>query len=134
MENLTSAVRSVLTQYATFSGRASRSELWWWVLALIIVLIGTQIVDAFAITPLLGFDFGDANSGQPLSWLVSLAVLLPNIAVGVRRLHDTDRSGWWILIGFVPVVGALVLLFFYVSAGTDGSNRFGPKPNWPPMD
>ncbi len=68
---------------------------------------------------ILGSDF------NPLSSLLGLAILLPNLAVAVRRLHDTDRSGWWVLIGLVPVIGFLVLIWFYVQKGTEGANRFG---------
>jgi uncharacterized membrane protein YhaH (DUF805 family) len=60
--------------------------------------------------------------------IFSLAVLLPGIAVSVRRLHDLDRSGWWLLLAFVPVVGIIVLLIWFCTKGTDGSNRFGPDP------
>jgi uncharacterized membrane protein YhaH (DUF805 family) len=75
--------------------------------------------------------FGIAPDGQPVSILgalFSLAVLLPTIAVGVRRLHDIDRTGWWYLLILIPVLGALVLLFFFVQRGTVGANRFGPDP------
>ncbi len=63
-----------------------------------------------------------------LGSLFGLAILLPAIAVTVRRLHDTDRSGWWIFLGLIPIIGSLVLLFWYVSRGTEGDNRFGPDP------
>ena len=65
------------------------------------------------------------DAGQPLSLIVSLALLLPNLAVSVRRLHDTDRSGWWLLLSFIPIFGTLALLYFMVLRGTEGSNRFG---------
>ena len=68
-----------------------------------------------------------ANLGL-LSGLYTLAVLLPSIAVTVRRLHDTDRTGWWILLGFIPIIGGIVLLVFYVLEGTRGPNRYGPDP------
>ena len=74
-----------------------------------------------------GSFYASGNLGL-LSGLYSLAVLLPSIAVAVRRLHDTDRSGWWFLIGFVPIVGGIILLVFYVLEGTRGPNRFGPDP------
>jgi uncharacterized membrane protein YhaH (DUF805 family) len=113
--NMGEAVRSVLTQYATFSGRSPRSEFWYWVLATTIagIVLG-------------GFDtlIGMGNS-MPVSSLLGLAILIPNIAVSVRRLHDTDRSGWWLLIILVPIVGWLVLLWFYIQKGTEGTNRFG---------
>lgn len=75
--------------------------------------------------------FGMAVDGQQVSLLgalFSLAVLLPNIAVGVRRLHDLDKSGWWYLLILIPLVGALVLIYFFVQKGTDGPNRFGADP------
>lgn len=127
MQDLTLAVRTVLSKYATFSGRASRPEFWWWFLAVFIVSIITQIVDATIIAPMLGFEAGDENAGQPLSVLFSLAILLPAIAVAARRLHDIGKSGWWLLIGLVPLVGGLVLLWFYTRP-SEGENAWGP-PN-----
>jgi len=125
---LEQAVRSVLGNYATFGGRASRSEIWWWILAVILFLIVLRLVDATLIAPILGFErFGD-NAGQPLSVIASLALIIPNFAVGVRRLHDTDRVGWWILLHFIPLVGTLVLLSFFVQPSDEGENSFGP-PN-----
>jgi uncharacterized membrane protein YhaH (DUF805 family) len=121
------AVKTVLSKYATFSGRASRSELWWWILAVFILLIITRIIDGAVIAPTLGFSSFEPNAGQPLSLLVSLAFLLPNIAVGARRFHDIGKSGWWILIGLVPLVGTLVLIYFFVQP-SDDANEYGP-PN-----
>lgn len=132
MENMSTAVRAVLSSYATFTGRASRSEYWWWVLSVFIIMLILGLVDAFLVAPLLGFGAGDENAGQPLSLIVSLAILIPNIAVGIRRLHDTGRTGWWLLIGLVPVVGFLVLLYFFVQPSDEGENQHGYKPTWPP--
>jgi uncharacterized membrane protein YhaH (DUF805 family) len=123
--SFTEAVRSVLTQYATFSGRARRAEYWWFVLFEVLVGIVAGILDA-----ILGTDFG-SGSGV-ISLLVTLALLLPGIAVTVRRLHDTDRTGWWILIALVPFAGFIVLLVFTVMDGTPGPNRFGASPKQPP--
>ncbi|MBN9000306.1 MAG: DUF805 domain-containing protein [Rhizobiales bacterium] len=121
--NMQESVSSVLSQYATFSGRAMRSEFWWWVLFVILLSIATNLVDGIALSPLLGYSmFGGP---QILSGLVSLALLIPGIAVSVRRLHDVGRSGWWLLLCLVPLVGALVLLFWYVQPGEPGRNRFG---------
>lgn len=103
-----------LKQYATFSGRARRKEYWYFVLFYLMVLIGLSLLDA-----LLGFDL--------LSTVFVLAMLLPNIAVGVRRLHDTGRSGWWLLIGMVPLLG-LVLIYFLVLDSEPGDNPYGPNP------
>ena len=123
--DMPTAVKTVLGKYATFSGRAPRSEYWWWTLALIIVFIILALIDSNLIAPMMGFENTDPNAGKPLSMLVSLALLLPCLAVAVRRLHDTDRSGWWILLGLIPLIGSLVLLFFYIQGGTEGENRFG---------
>lgn len=120
------SVSTVLTKkYATFEGRASRSELWWFFLFNLLVQIALQVL-AIALA-----GSGDQTmaliGGVPILIYV-LAVLIPSLAVSVRRLHDTDRSGWWLLISFVPIVGFIVLLVFYCQRGTDGPNRFGPDP------
>jgi uncharacterized membrane protein YhaH (DUF805 family) len=115
------AIRSVFSKYVTISGRAARSEYWWWILFLILAGIVLGILDG------LFFGFGE-NSTQLLAPLFSLATLLPTICVAGRRLHDRDMSAWWLLLGLIPILGALVLLFFYVQKGTDGPNRFGPDP------
>jgi len=118
--NMSEAVRTVLSKYATFSGRAARSEFWWWILAVVLATIVATILDELI--------FGSAPGGESigiLSGLLALALLLPNLAVAVRRLHDTDRSGWWLLLGLIPIIGFLVLLWFYVQKGTPGANRFG---------
>lgn len=118
------AVQKVLSRYATFMGRASRAEFWWWALAVLVLMLVLSVVDQVLIAPLLG-----VTDGQPLATLVSLGLLLPNLAVGARRLHDTGRSGWWLLIGLVPLVGFLVLLYFYVQPSDGGSNDYGaPEP------
>jgi uncharacterized membrane protein YhaH (DUF805 family) len=108
------AVRSVLSKYATFEGRAARSEFWWWFLAIIIASIVAGLID--------GLLFPNM---QLLSLLLGLAIIVPNLAVGARRLHDIDRTGWWLLIGLLPIIGTLVLLWFFIQKGTDGTNRFG---------
>ena len=122
--NMPEAVKSVLGKYATFSSRAPRSEYWWWSLALIILFVLVAVIDGAIIAPLLGFERFASSAGQPLSLLIALTILLPSIAVTVRRLHDTDRSAWWRVVGLIPLVGNLVLLFFYVQKGTDGENQF----------
>ena len=123
--SFTEAIRTVLSKYATFSGRASRPEFWWWVLFMVLLNIATGIVDAAFIAPTLGFEPYEELAGQPLSLLVGLALLLPNISVSVRRLHDIDRSGWWYLIILIPFIGVLVVIYWAVQTGTSGSNRFG---------
>jgi uncharacterized membrane protein YhaH (DUF805 family) len=104
----------VLEKYVDFQGRASRSEFWWYVLAYLIIYIIASIIDSVL-------------TGGLLTLVVSLGLLLPNIAVAIRRLHDTDRTGWWLLLSFIPLIN-LVLIYFYVLKGTDGENRFGPDP------
>ena len=122
--NMMTAVKTVLAKYATFSGRATRPEYWWWILAMIILFTVLGMIDGAVIAPLLGFEAFDPEAGQPVSFVASLGLLLPNLAVSARRLHDTDRSAWWLLLGLVPVIGTLVLLFFYIQRGSDGPNRF----------
>ncbi len=80
------------------------------------------------ITFVLGFVEGFIGSPGYVSMLYGLVVLIPAIAVSVRRLHDTDRTGWWILIGFIPVIGAIVLLVFMLLEGDSGDNQYGPNP------
>ena len=109
------AVRTVLQQkYADFNGRAPRSEYWWWVLGYAIAYIAAAIIGS-----ILG------RIGMFLPLLVVLAVIIPTIAVGIRRLHDIDKSGWWLLLGLVPFVGGLILIYFFVQKGTTGPNQFG---------
>lgn len=117
------AVKSFFNRYADFQGRSSRSEYWWAYLGIIIIYFVIGFVGG-----LLGETIGSI-----LILLAVLAILVPSIAIGVRRLHDTDKSGWWLLIGLIPLAG-LVLLFFYVQKGTTGPNRFGPDPLGPNAD
>ena len=109
-----------LKKYADFSGRARRKEYWFFVLFNIIISIVLSIIDVT-----LGLN---ANGIGILSGLYTLGVLIPSIAVGVRRLHDINKSGWWVLIVFVPFIGALVLLIFALLNGTPGANNYGADP------
>ena len=122
--NMIEAVKAVFSKYATFEGRARRSEYWWFVLFNLIVSI--------ILTVLLGGGRGMGDSGMMggslLANIWSLATLLPSLAVGARRLHDIDRTGWWQLIWFIPVIGWIVLIVFFASRGTAGPNRFGANP------
>ena len=108
---------SVLKNYAEFSGRARRAEYWYFALFNMIIAFALGFVGALA---------GDEAS--ILGMLYSLAIFIPAMAVLVRRLHDTNRSGWWFLIVFVPLVGVIVLLVFLVSDSQPGSNEYGPNP------
>ncbi|HET7589968.1 MAG TPA: DUF805 domain-containing protein [Solirubrobacterales bacterium] len=109
------AISDGFSKYATFSGRSSRSAYWWWTLFYVLIIIGASILDSAARTP--------AFAG--LAWL---AFIVPNLAVLVRRLHDTDRSGWWVLIGFIPLIGAIVLIVF-ACADTGAPNKYGDGPD-----
>ena len=114
------AVRTCLSKYVVFSGRARRSEYWWFVLFNFLVNLAAGIVDV-----VLGTDYRWGTG--LISTLVSLALFLPSLAVGIRRLHDTSRTGWWVLIGLVPIIGWIVLLVFYVQ-DSHGDNEYGPSP------
>jgi uncharacterized membrane protein YhaH (DUF805 family) len=107
------AIKSGFSNYVNFSDRASRSEYWYWVLFVILAEIVTSIIDY-------------AISYQVTTSLFGLAVLLPGIAVAIRRLHDLDRSGWWVFLVCIPLIGAIILIVWYCSKGTEGPNRFGP--------
>jgi uncharacterized membrane protein YhaH (DUF805 family) len=109
------AISAGFSNYVNFSGRACRSEYWYWILFIVIADIVAVIID-------------QALGMQLVTGLFGLVTIIPNIAIAIRRLHDLDRTGWWILLGFIPLVGWIILLIWYVSKGTDGPNRFGPDP------
>lgn len=111
----------VLKKYAVFSGRARRKEYWMFVLINILISV---VLTGIAV----GIGIADDKGNNILSTIYSLAILIPSIAVGVRRLHDTDRSGWWLLIAFVPCIGGIVLLVFAIQEGTNGENEYGENP------
>ena len=115
-----------LRRYTQFSGRASRSEFWWFQLFIVIVSIPLYVLSFIA-----GYTGSStlALVSAGLSVILWLAVIVPLIAVTVRRLHDTDRSGWWYLLMLVPFVGLIVLVFMLLPS-TPGDNRFGaPVPH-----
>lgn len=109
------AVSTGFSKYVNFSDRASRSEYWYWTLFVFLVSIVTTIIDKQLDTGIV-------------STIVTIATFLPGLAVSVRRLHDIDRSGWWLLISLIPLVGLIVLLVFNCTAGTAGPNKYGPDP------
>lgn len=113
-----------LRKYATFSGRARRQEYWWFFLFTLLVYIGLSIIDAVFV----GAERVAEMGFGPLTAIATLAFLVPSIAVGIRRLHDRDKSGWWLLLGLVPLIGGIILLVWYVQRGTAGSNSYGPDP------
>ncbi len=141
------AVRRVYRKYFTFEGRARRAEFWWFVLFTVLVGTVLSFVDGilfgtgrFGACDMMGswgrnmhFTPGGMGwcaqaNGGPLSGLFSLFNVIPALALWSRRLHDTDRSFWWMLLIFVPMIGWIVLLIFAVTRGTVGANRFGPDP------
>jgi len=108
--NFTEAVKTCLRKYVEFGGRAPRSEFWWFALFQFILSLLAQFID------------------ERVYVVVALALLLPSIAVGARRLHDIGRNGWYLLINFIPVIGTLVLIYFWVQPTQPESNPWGPPP------
>lgn len=110
-----------LRNYVGFSGRARRTEYWMFFLINMLVSVALVFVDrAFG-------TLSESGIGT-LGLIYSLALLLPSLAVGVRRLHDRDKSGWWLLLGLLPLIGGIILLVWFVIDGDVGDNRFGPDP------
>jgi len=112
---------TVVKKYAVFSGRSRRSEYWYYMLVYLVIYAALAMVDVVMGT------FSYTSGVGLLSGIFALALLLPSIGVGIRRLHDTGRSGWWLLLGLIPVVG-IVLLLFLAQDSEAGTNRFGPNP------
>lgn len=112
----------VLQKYADFNGRARRKEYWMFVLFNVIFSVAAVLLDN-----LLGLEFGGVGYGF-IYLIYALAMLIPGLAVTVRRLHDTGKSGWMVLIGLIPFIGAIWLLVLTLIDGTPGSNEYGPSP------
>ncbi len=114
------AVKSVYSNYFNFQGRARRSEYWWFYLFAVIVAVVFNVIAVM----------GDALTmvGSVLYMIFLIASIIPQLAVSVRRLHDTGRSGWWLLISLIPLVGAIVLIIFLVGDSQAGENKYGPNP------
>jgi uncharacterized membrane protein YhaH (DUF805 family) len=117
--NFGQAIKSGFSHYVTFSGRACRSEYWFWVLFAIIGALVTLMLDAAI--------FGFHGGVSPFNGIFNLATFLPGLAVAARRLHDIDRTAWWLLI-LLTGIGAILLVIWYCFKGTSGPNRFGPDP------
>jgi uncharacterized membrane protein YhaH (DUF805 family) len=114
--NFVEAIKSGFSNYVGFSGRAQRSAYWFWTLFNCIVMVVTSVIDAVVL------------SGAPVTYsIAALALILPSLAVSVRRLHDLDRTGWWLLLALTGI-GGIVLLVWFCMRGTIGANRFGPDP------
>jgi uncharacterized membrane protein YhaH (DUF805 family) len=107
------AVRLGFANYVNFSDRACRSEFWYWILFVIIGSLACSAIDRWIVGPPF------------IRTIFFLATFLPNLSVSVRRLHDLDRSGWWILLDLIPLVGWIILFIWYCTKGKDGPNRFG---------
>lgn len=135
------AISTCFKKYAVFAGRASRSEFWYWILFYFIVAVIMNILDTlfgFQVMSVTNEATGNSvyttyNPGY-LSSIWYLIVLLPTISVTVRRLHDTDHSGWWWWLNVICCIGGLILVFaFYIKPGDEGENRYGPPPGMAPV-
>jgi len=107
---------AVIKKYTVFEGRAHRTEFWMFALVNFIIGAVLAILDAAL------------GTSSVLGGIYSLAVLLPSLAVGVRRLHDTGRSGWWLLLGLIPLIGLIVLIVWWATEGERSTNQYGPNP------
>ena len=112
-------IKVLKENFANFSGRARREEYWYYSLAVFVV---STILSILSKAGTVGVIF------SIVSFLFSLCILIPGIAVSVRRLHDTGRSGWWLLLCFIPLIGAIILLVFMVTEGQKGENKWGDDP------
>jgi len=119
----TQAIKTCLSKYATFSGRAPRSEYWWFALFITLVYLAFMV---FA--QVMGEDSAIVGIAAIPFVIFVFAIIIPSIAVSVRRLHDLDQSGWFFLLALIPVVGSLGLAIWFCFKGTEGANRFGPDP------
>lgn len=119
---------TVKYRYADFNGRATRSDYWYFVLFYLLVSIVLTLIDTYAVNPAMGMTPEEAAKGGILSVVFALAMLLPQIGLGIRRLHDTGKKGWWYLLILIPILGTLVLLFFFVTDSQIGDNEYGANP------
>ena len=118
-------IDTVRNRYVDFKGRAGRREFWYFTLFYLIIAVILGIIDSLV--------FGSVSeNGTPsagvLGSIFSLALLLPSLGISIRRLHDIGKSGWWLLIGLVPLIGCIVLLIFYIKDSQPGTNQYGPNP------
>ncbi len=113
-----SAAKTVLANYANFNDRSGKGEFWWWFLVYIVAYVGAYFVG------------GLVGAGELLAGLLALGLLIPNIALSVRRFHDIGKSGWWCLIFIIPLVGFIAMIFFFIK-DSDGPNQYGEGPLQP---
>lgn len=111
----TSVKEVVVKNYVNFEGRASRPEYWWFILAYFIVNVILSIIP---------------KVGTALSGILALALLIPSIGVAVRRLHDINKSGWWMLIALIPIVGYIIFIIWVAKPSDAGENQYGERPRW----
>jgi uncharacterized membrane protein YhaH (DUF805 family) len=112
------AIKSGFSKYVTFSGRAYRSEYWYWVLFVVIASLVALTLDS----AILGYS---PSGASPITGIFDLVTFLPSLALAARRLHDMDRTAWWLLIAFTGI-GSILLIIWFCFRGTQGPNRFGP--------
>lgn len=118
------AVSKAFSNYANFSGRARRSEFWWFYLFYILASIAAMLLDNA-----LGITF-DMSVQGPITLVAGLFMVLPFLGLAIRRLHDVGKSGWWWLIGLIPIVGPIVLLVNFVTDSEPNDNQYGPSPKY----
>lgn len=118
------SIKSVFSQYVGFSGRARRSEYWWFALFVFII----EFVLAFLGKMNGAGDIQGMNIFTILTGIFCLAIFLPSLAVTIRRLHDTGKSGWWVLLYLIPVIGEVIILIFCLFDSEPGVNKYGPNP------
>ena len=123
MVDFGTAVKLGFQRYVDFSGRSTRAEYWWWELFLTVVSVALIIADT-----LTGNSSTFGWLGGLLETLFTLATIIPSLALGVRRLHDINRTGWWLLLWFVLVIGWIVLIVWAIERGDKGPNKYGPDP------
>ena len=126
------AIAACFSKFVTFTGRASRSEYWYFYLFCLICMVGGVILD-LALGTAITDDDGEFAGGA-VFWLTLLVLMLPLLSASVRRLHDTNRSGWWYWIVLIPLVGPIIFLVWTCIKGTSGPNRFGSDPLGPDVD
>lgn len=132
------SIQTCLLKYANFNDRATRSEFWWFQAA---IMLGYAVISLLTTQDLhyaMDFDLGAGAFESNLhiasiahnitDGLFSLAVLIPSLAVGARRLHDTNRTGWWQLLLFIPLIGWIVLVIFFATPSQEGKNQYGDQP------
>ena len=124
--NFTDAIKTVFSKYVQLGGRACRSEYWYWILAVVVVSVVLALIEGAVLAPALGFASFSPDLGRPLQLLMALVIFVPSLAVSVRRLHDGGRSGWWIFIQVVPLIGSLILLWWYIQPSDESANEYGP--------